>query len=436
MPLAPGMWTFPGGGVTSEDRSEGVESTLERTLIREVAEEISVDIAGLPRIPAGRYRMPALSHHRAETHFFLVEAGADDVEVAAGNGTIGNGELIDVAWISPSAALERWQRCEWVLPPITRRILGALAPAESDDTDMRAAAQRCERAASMESDALRLYELVPGIFKSPLRSPTLPPATHTCCYLIGGRDMIAIDPASPYDDERGELDKAIAWLHENGRRIVEIWLTHHHTDHVSGAAYLRDRLGVPVAAHPLTAERLSSRVTVDRMLEDGDVLELAGDPPRRVRVVFTPGHAPGHVCIFEECSRFLVAGDMIAGIGTILIEPSEGDMSDYLASLERMKALEPAALLPAHGPDTVGPGAPRNKIDRYIAHRLWREKQVLAALAKLGEAASRDLVPLAYRDVPAAVYPLAERSLIAHLVKLEKDQRVTRAGESWRMADG
>ena len=248
--------------------------------------------------------------------------------------------------------------------------------------------------------------------------------------------MIAIDPASPYDDERGALDRAIASLQESGRRIVEIWLTHHHTDHVGGAAYLRERLGVPVAAHPLTAQRLSSRVTVDRMLHDGDVIDLAGDPPRRVRVVFTPGHAPGHVCIFEEHSRFLVAGDMIAGTGTILIEPSEGDMSDYLASLERMKALEPAALLPAHGPDTVGPGAPRSKIDRYIAHRLWREKQVLAALAKLGQAAPRDLVPLAYRDVPAAVYPLAERSLIAHLVKLEKDRRVARTGESWRMADG
>ena len=166
MLLAPGMWTFPGGGVTPADRPVAAESSLERALIREVAEETGLKIADLPRLEAGRYRMPALGSHLSETHFFLVEVVADEVEISAGNG-----ELIGTAWISPSAALGRWRRCEWVMPPITRGILQALEPAENGHGDMAAAAQRCKRAASLESDALRLYELVPGIFKSPLRTP-------------------------------------------------------------------------------------------------------------------------------------------------------------------------------------------------------------------------------------------------------------------------
>ena len=110
-------------------------------------------------------------------------------------------------------------------------------------------------------------------------------------------------------------------------------------------------------------------------------------------------------------------------------------MALYLESLQRMKELEPAALLPAHGPAIVAPGAPRAKLDQYTQHRLWREERVVSALRTLGEATSRELVALAYRDVPAAVHGLAERSLVAHLVKLERESRVARTGERWRIAE-
>jgi glyoxylase-like metal-dependent hydrolase (beta-lactamase superfamily II) len=273
----------------------------------------------------------------------------------------------------------------------------------------------------------RTVAIVPGVFMTPVRTPTLPPATHTNCYLVGSRDLVVVDPASPYADEQAALDRELDVLLARGHRVVEIWLTHHHGDHVGGAAHLAERLGVPVAAHPRTAELLASRVTrvkrvkrvtIDRLLQDGDTLELAGDPPRRVRAVFTPGHAPGHVCVLEEHTGSLIAGDMVAGVGTIVIEPSEGHMGDYLRSLERMKALAPAVLLPAHGPmvsDVAG------KLDEYIGHRLWREQRIVDALCQLGPATPRALVAVAYADVPATIHGLAELSLIAHLIKLVED---------------
>jgi glyoxylase-like metal-dependent hydrolase (beta-lactamase superfamily II) len=281
----------------------------------------------------------------------------------------------------------------------------------------------------MSSAPRFVREIEPGVGVFPVRTPTLPPATHTNCYLVGADEVVVIDPASPYAEEQAALDAALADLAGQGRRIVEIWLTHHHGDHVGGAAHLAARLGVPVAAHPVTAALVSPGISVARPLADGETMALAGEPVRRLRPVFTPGHAPGHLCFLEETTGFLVAGDMVAGIGTILIDPDEGDMRLYLASLERMKALAPRALLPAHG-DVIEDSA--GKLDLYIRHRLWREARVHDALSARGAATAAELVPPAYSDVPAELYPLAERSLIAHLHKLAADGKCARQGDLWR----
>jgi len=270
----------------------------------------------------------------------------------------------------------------------------------------------------------------PGIAVSPLRTPTLPPATHTNCYVVGDREVIVIDPASPYGDEQAALDRALDHWQQRGRRIVAIWLTHHHPDHVGGARHLAARLKVPIAAHPATARLLDRALPVHQQLEDGDVVELDGDPPRRLRALFTPGHAPGHLCFYEGNTGMLIAGDMVASVGTIVVDPDEGDMAAYLSSLGRMKALGSRALLPAHGNAIADPAA---KLDEYVRHRLWREARVLDALTARGSATARELTPHAYADVPAALHRLAERSLLAHLHKLVADGRVRRDGERWML---
>jgi glyoxylase-like metal-dependent hydrolase (beta-lactamase superfamily II) len=286
------------------------------------------------------------------------------------------------------------------------------------------------RPLSRDESANRPLVLAPGIAAFALRTPTLPPATHTNCYLIGDREIAVIDPPSPYQDEQQALEQLLDDWAAQGREVVSIWLTHHHGDHVGGAQRLAGHLGVPIAAHAATAERLAGRVRIDRMLSDGDTLELAGDPRCVLRVVHTPGHAPGHLCFLEEQSGALVAGDMVAGVGTILIEPTDGNMNLYLASLAHMKTLAPRQLLPAHGAPITDPLA---KLDEYVAHRLWRESRVVDALGHLRLATATALVPVAYSDVPRTIFPLAERSLIAHLIKLAEDGRAEQIDDTWRL---
>jgi glyoxylase-like metal-dependent hydrolase (beta-lactamase superfamily II) len=202
--------------------------------------------------------------------------------------------------------------------------------------------------------------------------------------------------------------------------IAVVLLTHHHGDHVGAAAHVAAR-GVPVWAHEATAARV--KVPVARTLADGD-------PCGPLRAVFTPGHAPGHLCFHDPATGALVAGDMVAGVGTILIDPSEGDMRAYLDSLARMQALAPRVILPSHGgviSDAAG------KLREYVAHRLMRERKVAEALAAAGRAAPGALVPVAYADTPKLLWGLAERSLVAHLVKLAADGRARRDGDLWEM---
>jgi len=264
-----------------------------------------------------------------------------------------------------------------------------------------------------------------GVRALALRTPTLPPATHTACYLVGpsegAGELYAVDPASPYPDQLAALDRVLETEADAGRRLVAVLLTHHHGDHVGAAAHLAARYGVPVCAHAETAARLAGRVAVDRAIGDGDQVGPLVS-------VFTPGHAPGHLCFHHPESGALIAGDMVAGLGTILIDPSEGDMSAYLASLERMRALAPSSLLPAHGPVIADADG---KLRAYIAHRLMREGKVADALAATPGARPADLVPRAYDDTPRPLWGLAERSLVAHLVKLEADGRARRDGERW-----
>jgi glyoxylase-like metal-dependent hydrolase (beta-lactamase superfamily II) len=266
----------------------------------------------------------------------------------------------------------------------------------------------------------------------PLRTPTLPPATRTNCYIVGNAGRaLAIDPATPWADEQTRLDH---WLEQQGIRLAAVVLTHHHVDHVGDAARLAAKHGVPVWAHRETATRVAGRVAVDRTLDDGEELDVGAS---RLRAVFTPGHAPGHLCFVDAAAHAIVAGDMVASVGTIIVEPDDGgDMRLYLESLRRLRREVDAGascLLPAHGPPITDGGA---RLDFYVKHRLEREARVEAALAAT-PATVAAMVPSAYPDVPQAVYPLAARSLLAHLQKLEYEGRARRHEDgTWSRAGG
>jgi len=272
---------------------------------------------------------------------------------------------------------------------------------------------------------------LPGFVGLPLRTPTLPPARHTNCYIVGHHDALVVDPGSAYPAELRRLKEALWDLRGTGGNVTAVFLTHHHRDHVGGAGALAQHLGVPVAAHGETHERLALPAGVARVeVHQGQTFTT--DPGHVVEAMWTPGHAPGHLCLFERRSRTLVAGDMITGIGTTVIDPPDGQMAVFLRSLRRLAALDPTTILPAHGP-SLDEG--QRRIESLIDHRLRREARVLAALRD----GPRDLMTItrvAYAEIPARVWPLASRSGLAHLIKLQDEGRAQPIGDDrWAMVE-
>ena len=209
---------------------------------------------------------------------------------------------------------------------------------------------------------------------------------------------------------------------------MEIVLTHVHPDHVGGVNALRAHLGdhTKVAAHQLTAEPLNGSVRVDRFIEDDEVIGLDGSPRIALRALHTPGHARGHLCFYEERTGTLMSGDNIVGLGSVLIDPPEGNMRDYLQSLERMRSLPNLSVIfGGHGPAIANPYA---KIEEYIAHRLDREKKILQVVRE-GAANPGEIVARVYTDVSPKAHAMAERAVLAHLEKLIEDKLVLEINE-------
>ncbi|MBW1880531.1 MAG: MBL fold metallo-hydrolase [Deltaproteobacteria bacterium] len=247
-----------------------------------------------------------------------------------------------------------------------------------------------------------------------MRTPTLPPATHTNTYVVGEGALTVFDPASPWEDERTRLALAIQERLDGGERIERIVLTHHHQDHVSGAEALRVRFAtpehpIPIVAHPITAGLVAHHIRVDDAWEGEETLTCGG---RRLTALFTPGHAPGHLVFQDEDSGVMIAGDMVAGIGTVLISPLDGDLGAYLDSLQAMRSRSPSLLLPAHGdalPQAEG------LLAFYIAHRHQRTEQIRQALDVKGVTTPRELVRLVYTDLAPVAWPVAEAQILSHL---------------------
>lgn len=458
MRFAGGFYAFPGGRVDRADAeipvegAEGAEAASIVAAARELLEEAGVLIArGAERlsaetinalrtallqkkekfaeqlqrhdlalrasdfVEAGRWITPPFLPSRYDTKFYLVEAPAH------AQAEIWKGEASEGAWIRPADGLKLWAEGKALLHPPN---LHALRVLEKFSTKADAAARLRDQPHCPGGIATRI-EFQRGIFLFPLETDTLPPATHTNSYVIGNGELLIVDPGSKEVKQYARLLALVAGMVAEGRRPKAVFLTHHHADHIGGALAVKERLKIPLWCHERTADRLPEGAA-DRLLSDGELIELSGLPSMKLRVLHTPGHARGHLCLVDEATKAAVVGDMVAGVGTIIIDPPEGDMSDYLEQLARLRDLPVSTLYPSHGPAIPdGPG----KLEEYLVHRHQRERLVLQALEK--GATLKEIVAFAYSDTPEVIHPLAERSAQAILIKLTRDGRVTRKDDRY-----
>ena len=398
---------------------DGELAVVRRALQGAAPEGVATTLAGTlgldPRVapvPAGAWTSPPYAPVRWALTMFFVPV-PEGQEIAA-----------DGCFRDAEAWLDGLSRGRAYPGPLLARLCRALVGAGT----LERAAEALSAPASTQ-----VMELGGDVYVLPVQTPTLPPATHTNCVVLGGGRTIIVDPASPYQDEQQRLLTFLEGRMERGDHIDRIVLTHHHHDHVGAVQALRRHFDVAVVAHPATAERLGGRAHVDELLLDGDRLPFGAPAANRsLRAVHTPGHAPGHVILVDDGTGVTIAGDMVAGFGTIVVDPPEGDMAQYLRSLERMKALSARLLVPAHGPVITDPSA---RLTEYIRHRLWREGRIVSVLRERGSLSVADLVPFAYDDVQPAVHPLAARQALAHLLKLRDEglARETDDGRWWVM---
>jgi len=246
----------------------------------------------------------------------------------------------------------------------------------------------------------------------------------TNAYLVGSDALALIDPG-PVIDTHAEILLRLA-----GAKLRWILCTHTHQDHSPGALAIRAATGAQVIGMPPPGDgRQDLTFKPDWVMRDGERLQAPGFT---LRAVHTPGHASNHLCYLLEEEKLLFTGDHVMQGSTVVIGPPDGSMLQYLASLERLLSLDIARFAPGHGHPI---DTPHDEVRKLIKHRLGREQKALAALrqAKRGDLSA--LVPLAYDDVSPKLHPVAQRSLFAHLLKLETEGRVRREGDDWLICE-
>ena len=390
-----------------------------------------------------------------DTRFFVTEAPAGQTAVHDAK------ETVEQLWLTPAEAVSRardlrlmnvterelkhlstfqraadavaWARAQATIPLNRPRVgqsakgrtpvnLGDWAYAELGRIDPEGRGQ-----ASVELVPGKPVWLSPRVLRVTADNGSMMTGPGTNAYFIGAPgsdDWALLDPGP------GDAAHVQALLAAAPGRITRILVTHTHKDHSPAAVAMREATGAPtmgrVADYP---EWQDTDFQPQQVLADGDRLQLGEGVT--LRVIHTPGHASNHLCYLLEEEKLLFTGDHLMQGSTVVINPPDGDMAVYIASLRRLLSEDLEWLAPGHGFLIDQPHAVVNKT---IAHRLGREAKVLAALqAQAGPTSEAALVAAVYADTPKALHAMALRSLRAHLLKLRTDGRASSdASGDWR----
>jgi glyoxylase-like metal-dependent hydrolase (beta-lactamase superfamily II) len=254
----------------------------------------------------------------------------------------------------------------------------------------------------------------------------------TGVYIVGGRDVAVIDPGP---DDAAHVDALKRAL--TGRNVTHILVTHTHSDHSPAAKPLKEWSGAKTYAFgPHGSGKLEDGVRVeeggdmqfvpDVRVKDGEIIEGNGFT---FECVFTPGHTSNHMCYALKEENALFTGDHIMGWSTTVVTPPDGDMAQYMASVKKLMARDDATLYPTHGAPVTDP---KPFLAAYLEHRLDRERQIVACIED-GLSTIPEMVARMYADVDKRLHPAASRSVLAHLIQLEGENRVVNDGGRYRL---
>jgi glyoxylase-like metal-dependent hydrolase (beta-lactamase superfamily II)/8-oxo-dGTP pyrophosphatase MutT (NUDIX family) len=457
VPTFPEFWAFPGGGVSKEDveyarkRSghgdddQSLESLV--TLFREVVEEtglskskdggwvivpshvrkkliegpgawtealaegmIHVDTSGASLVT--ERTTPPLAPVRYTNRFYHIHLGeyAPEPEHPPGRS-----EFTEFKWWDPEDILEQWRQ-------------GTARMAPPQVTFMRDIVDRCREGrgileilsdlAGKPPMGAHKIEFAPGVECLPIPTATLPPATHTNCFIIGqGDELLLVDPAIQDGEGQAIIVERLNELESNSKRIKSILYTHRHTDHIGDRARIKEIVDVEVLG---TSETLAA-IGGGTVIREGDIIDLGDNLPWTV--IETPGHCPGMVSLISKSG--LLSADNVTMVGTILVPSADGDMHQYMNGLERLHALNPNLLFPSHGPVCA---APMRVLSRTLKHRKESHSKVLNAV-NMGLNRLADIAMSAYKNVPDAPESLVLDQTLSHLRGLVKEGLVVEEGD-------
>lgn len=424
LPAFPGFDAFPGGKVDKSDPEHAHEPELLRAhpprlmhaLARELQEELGWDLvdacaSGLVEAVdlLGVALTPPIAPVRFNTHFFRVRLRERPALV------VDPRELAHGDWASPAEFLRRYEAAGLLCAPPTLETIRALAADLSVPTVARLHFEH------RGIEEVSIAEAVHGVRQMWVRSNTLPPAAHTNCFLLGDLQShrVMVDP-SPADDEEMERLLAVARRYT----VHEIFLTHHHRDHNERADEIARRLQIPIGMSDDTRGRLWDRtegaffrdIPGVNLYREGDV--LCRWQGQAVRVLAVPGHDEGQLALMADDRSWCIVGDLIQGVGTVVIARPEGNMRKYFESLRRIIALDPKVIYPSHGTALGG----TYRLQETLKHRELREQQILG-FHQQGFGVD-DMLPQIYAGVDTRLWPLARMTIESHLEKLRDEGRI------------
>ncbi|OLS19494.1 MAG: Hydroxyacylglutathione hydrolase [Candidatus Heimdallarchaeota archaeon LC_2] len=426
----PGYYVFPGGKIDDQlsDDWIGTEPQVIQTIIREIYEEVGIIGSSSRIVPSadrsaadfkelkshskiesydkeivfiGRKITPPFRKRVFDTAYYICSKDFIDNQDPEPDGY----EIVSVTWIQPKLAVEQWENGELRLPPPTLHILRIMAK-NRENLEMITLVET-ELPIGLQTKV----EFTPGITAIPITSNTIPPFMNTNLVVVeSDEDCLIVDPGANKISKH-HLRQLLLSLPSTPK----VFITHSHKDHWEGLDIVEEIYpDAVIYGH----EKMFTRIKTS--LETHPVFnETIFVGKRKLDAIYTPGHTDGHMSLFDELTKTIIAGDHVVGWGSAVLSSSIGDMTDYLNTCKQLIDLAPKLIIPAHGPPNFDP---ISLLKTYISHRLERESAILLAIENNHHTLD-EIVEVVYQDVPKEMWEFAKGNIILHIKKLVKEKQ-------------